>query len=126
MMNISKMTDRQFKVHCTISEIYAIWVSGRVSKSKITLLYNNLCTFIKRSKLEQEIDEDYFTLSYIRNELYAILHDINPSGTLKKKLIKKLYLQIQDKGPKESDFSFSKSPPNEGPKIDSPIPKKET
>jgi len=120
------MTDRQFKVHCTISEIYAIWVGGRVSKSKITLLYNNLCTFIKRSKLEQEIDEDYFTLSYIRNELHAILHDINPSGTLKKKLIKKLYLQIHDKGPKESDFNFSKDSSNEGPKSDSPIPKKET
>jgi len=109
-MDISKTTDRQFKVHCTISEILGLWMGGRVSESKITLLYNNLCTYIKRSKLEEDIDEDYFTLSYIRNELYAMLQDMNSNGTVKKKLIKKLYLQIRDKGPK----------------IKSPIPKKET
>lgn len=99
-MDISKMTDRQFKVYCTICEIYAIWVGGRISKSKITNLYNNLYTFLNRSIKEQEIDEDYHTLSYIKSELHAILHDINKSGTLKKKLIKKLFLQIHNKSPK--------------------------
>jgi len=75
-------------------------VGGRISKSKIMHLYNNLCTFIDRSIKEQEIDEDYHTLSYIKNELQAILHDINKSGTLKKKLIKKLFLQVHNKSPK--------------------------
>jgi hypothetical protein len=100
-MDINKMTDSQYKVYCTISEIFGLWSSGRVLKSKINLLYNNLCTYIKRSKEEQIIeDDDYFTLSYIRNELHAILHDINKNGTVKKKLIKKLFLQVHNKSPK--------------------------
>jgi len=100
-MDTSDMTDRQYKVFCTISEIELMWNRPKMAtKTRVKNLFNNLSSHLDRTKDTLGIDEDYFTLSYIMNDLYSILHNLNPSGTPKMALIKKLYFDTKDKSPK--------------------------